>query len=169
MARPTGTDGTAVLDRPMEDGSSTSADMTGSVASNGTDGGTAAKRQRRNPDELPDSEIISLNVRFPNALRKQVATTAAEQQTSVPQLIVSMVAEAYGYELPKSTRTTRTKKYANKEERIAAQKAKQQRDRQVSRAILQAVEEGKLDLDIEGLLADLRSKANAEDAATAAS
>jgi len=79
---------------------------------------------------------------------------------------VSMVAEAYGFELPKTTRAPRIKKYASKEDRIAAQKAKQQRDRQVSRAILQAIEEGKLDVDIETLLSDLRTKAQTEDAAT---
>lgn len=164
MARQTGTETMAVMDRPAE---------LDETVTNGTDGGQdaqqvvadAVKRQRRNPDDLPDNEVVSVNIRFPNALRKRLAETAVEQQTSIPQLIVSMVAEAYGFELPKTTRAPRIKKYASKEDRIAAQKAKQQRDRQVSRAILQAIEEGKLDVDIETLLSDLRTKAQTEDAA----
>jgi len=158
VARNSGTDNTAILDRPA--GEAVGAGV--GASNNGTEGADvveqAVRRARRDPDTLADTDMISLNVRVPNGLRKQLASTAVEQSTTVPQLVAQMLAGAYGYELPKSTRAPRTKKYANKEERIQAQKAAQQKNRQITRAILAAVEEGKIDVDIEALLAEMASK-----------
>lgn len=153
----------AILDRPVDDTLGEQSDNGAYAASeSGTESGGAGqstgRRTKRNPDDLADGDMISLNVRVPNGLRKLLAGTAVEQETSVTQLVAQMLAGAYSYELPKTTRAPRTKKYANKEERIAAQKAAQQKNRQITRAILAAVEEGKLDVDIEALLADMAAK-----------
>lgn len=169
MARREGTEGMAVLDRPFgagvdddsQNGAGTENDAQATTQTSGT-----KRAPKRSADERGDSEMISLNVRVPNALRKQIAETAVTQNTSVPQLIAQMLADAYTFELPKSTRAPRTKKYASKEDRIAAQKAQQQKNRQITRAILQAVEDGKLDVDIDALLAEMQAKQTEAEAAT---
>lgn len=151
----------AVLDRPV-------------TSENGTDAADEAqetaqavvKRARRDPDALGDEEIVGINLRMPNALRKQMASTAEEQNTSVPQLILSMLANAYNFTLPTPTRAPRVKKYANKEERIQAQKETQQHKRLVTRAILDAIEAGKIDLDIDALVADLKAQSAATEGAS---
>lgn len=165
--RDDGTDGNvAVLNRPIGDIAGTDTDSANGVATDdgmhpasdeasGTSGGT--RKAKRNSDELPDSDIISLNVRVPNGLRKQIAVTAVEQQTSVPQLVANMLANAYSYELPTPARAPRIKKYGSKEERLAAQKATQQRKRDVTKAILAAIESGKLDLDVDALMAEMQT------------
>jgi hypothetical protein len=59
----------------------------------------------------------------------------------------------------------RVKKYASKEERLQAQKDAQQHKRLVTRAILEAIEAGKINVDIDALVADLQAQ-NTEGAAT---
>lgn len=177
---------TPVLDRPVEGQAQTQdGESVNGTENVGTEAGTpgagtpaqavAARKAKRNPDELGPEEIISINVRMPNALRMQVAGTAVEQSTSVPQLITSMIADAYGFTLPETAKPKTRKKYASKEERMQAQKAAQQAQRVKTRAILDAIEEGKLNVDMDALLAaynekqarEAAEKQAREDAATA--
>lgn len=165
MARRDGMEDVAVLDRPVGDVKPEDADT--STEDDTEDEKPAPRAAKRNSDDLPDDEVISLNVRVPNGLRKAIAITAQDRQTSVPQLIAEMLSDAYSYALPKPTRAPRTKKYANKEERLAAQKAQQAKNRAITKAILAAVEEGKIDMDIEALLAEMQAKQGATAAAAA--
>lgn len=183
MARRDGESGTAVLDRDTldapengtgaleGDASGQDASGTGEGAGVAPDGATAgsgrAKRTKRDPSAMGPEEIISLNVRIPNALRSLVAKTAEEQQTSVPQLVANMLASAYAFELPKPARTARVKKYANPEERKQAAKDAQAKQRAITRAVLKAVEEGKVNLDIDALVAQLKADEEAKAAAAA--
>lgn len=156
MARRDEEGGVAVLNRPVgEDGELPATNSNGTEgAATGT--GTRRARVKRDVDQMGPNEMISLNVRVPNALRLQLASTATEQSTSVPQLVAQMLATAYNFELPKPQRAARIKKYASAEERKAAQKADQQRKRMVTKAILRAVEQGTLPgLDIDAMVAQI--------------
>lgn len=151
-------DGTAVLDREALDES-----VNGTGAEGATEGATGdapARRTRakRNPEDMGPEEIISLNVRVPNALRAQLAGTATEQNTSVPQLVAKMLADAYGFELPKPQRAARVKKYASAEERKQAQKDAQAKQRLITKAVLKAVEDGTIDVDVEALIARIKEE-----------
>lgn len=145
---------------------------------NGTDGEAgaaaeaavteAAKKVKRNPDEMGPDEVIGINVRIPNALRKLLADTAVKQSTSVPQLVATMLAQAYEFTLPKPARAPRIKKYENKEQRLAAQKAAQQKQRMQTKALLRLVEQGKIDVNLDELVAQMEAEqaANAPEQAT---
>lgn len=183
------TAGTALLDAPTGQGTNGVQGGEGTSvggAAEGTSGeqqaanevAEAAKKVKRNPDELPDDEVVGINIRIPNALRKLIAADGlkASPQVSVPQLVASMLASAYSFELPKPARPARLKKYASKEERLAAQKREQQRARNVTKAVLKLVEEGKLEgINIDELVAQIeaeqqaKAKAETETAGAAAS
>jgi hypothetical protein len=156
----------AVLDRPATDAATENGqtDAGASDTSGEAAAAEAVKRVRRDPDQMGDEEIVGINIRMPNALRKQMAATAEEENTSVPQLILSMLAQAYSFTLPEA-KPKRVKKYASKEERLQAQKDAQQHKRLVTRAILEAIEAGKINVDIDALVADLQAQ-NTEGAAT---
>lgn len=158
--------GTAVLDRPVgeepqanQNGTEAGATAAENQASQQEAAATATRAPKRNPDELGPDEIVGINVRMPNALRLKIAETAKAQNTSVPQLLASMVAEAYSFELPKPSRPARIKKYDTPEQRKEAQKAAQAKQRTTTRALLAAIEDGKLgDIDVEALVAEYAAK-----------
>lgn len=168
--------GTAVLDRETLDTSANGTEGTpeGAEATGAQDGATGAgegeqstaaastARVRRDPAQMGPEEIISLNVRIPNALRAMVAKTAEEQQTSVPQLVATMLASAYSFELPKPARPARIKKYSSPEERKQAQKDQQAKQRLITKAVLRAVEQGTLNLDVDALIAEIKAEETAK-------
>jgi hypothetical protein len=173
------TEGTAVLDRPVGDapagdapsvnGSEGAQGAVGAAADPNSEQAAAAKKAKRNPDELGPDEIVGINVRLPNALRMKLGDTAKEQNTSIPQLIAQMLATAYEFELPKPSRPPRTKKYNSPEERKAAQKEAQQKQRDITRALLAAVEAGKIQgVDVEALVAEFKAEQAKKDAAEGA-
>lgn len=172
--------GVAVLNRPVGDENGPSADM--GASTNGTEGATGeapsgetaapepVKRTRvkRDVDQMGPEEVISLNVRVPNALRLKIAETAKEKNTSVPQLVSEMLATAYEFELPKPKRAARVKKYDSPEERKAAQKKAQAHQRMVTKAILRAVEQGTIPgLDVDALVAQIQAEETAKAASAA--
>jgi hypothetical protein len=83
-------DNLAVLDRPLVSENGTDAEGEGEATTT-----EAPKRARRDPSAMGDDEVVTINLRMPNALRKQMAATAEEQNTSVPQLVLTMLASAY--------------------------------------------------------------------------
>lgn len=169
------TEGTAVLDRPVGDQSPNGAageqqgEAGGEQQQPSGEAATPAKAAKRNPDEMGPDEIIGINVRMPNALRMKLGETAKEQNTSIPQLVATMLASAYEFELPKPSRPPRTKKYNTPEERKQAQKDQQQHQRDITRALLKAVEDGKIQgVDVEALVAEFKAQQAAQEAAKAA-
>jgi hypothetical protein len=180
---------TAVLNRPLTEDVD---DMNGTGSTNGTneagagetgtDGtqgstesgaeaaATASKAPKRNLDNAPDDEIVGITVRVPNALRKKIGATALEQKTSSPQLLATMIAEAFDYKLPTPERAPRLKRYDSPEDRKNAQKRDQQRSRLVARKVLESVEKGVINVDMTALLAEVDAElaANAAKAAEAA-
>jgi hypothetical protein len=182
-----GTTNTAVLNRPLTDDvdalNGTGAGDTDTDTQNGTGEGastqasaegeasaTATKTPKRNLDDAPDDEIVGITVRVPNALRKKIGATALEQKTSSPQLLATMIAEAFDFTLPTPERAPRLKKYDSPEDRKNAQKRDQQRSRLVARKVLESVEKGVINVDMTALLAEVDAElaANAAKAAAAA-
>lgn len=152
-------------------GASTGEQQTGEGASGET---ASAKAPKRNLDDAPDDEIIGITLRVPNGFRKQLAKTAVEQNTSVPQMLAQMAAEAFSYTLPKPERAPRIKKYDTPEQRKEAQKSEQAKQRLVARKVLEAVEKGIIQVNMADIMkeveTELAAKAakDAEAAATAA-
>lgn len=130
--------------------------------------GAAKRGGKREPidfTKLGPDEMVSLNVRVPNGLRTKLESTATGQEISIPQLVTRMLADAYDYTLPEIAKKSR-KKYASDEERKAALKKSQERSRTQTKALLAAVEEGKLgDINLEALVAEYLAKQEAEKAA----
>lgn len=189
MPRREGNDnsGAAVLDRPVSDTSAPTSDTVGDGEGTGTGASelssmaegalqqqtataaadTATKAPKRNLDDAPDDEIVGVTVRVPNLLRKKIAETAVAQNTSVPQLLAHMVAEAYSFVLPAPERAPRTKKYDSPEERKNAQKRDQQRQRLLARKVLDAVEKGIINVDTAALIAEVDAELDASAAKAA--
>lgn len=172
MAERRGSSGTSVLDLPTE------GDVdTGTIGANGAQeteaqsasdnvtpisaGKRGGKREPRDFANIGPDEMVSLNVRVPNGLRGKLEETATGQNLSIPQLITKMVSEAYEYTLPQ-TATKKRQKYASEEERKKAQKDAQAHNRMVTKALLDAVNEGKLGIDVEALVAEYLAKQQAE-------
>lgn len=165
--------GVAVLNRdaatpPTSDTNNGTSTSTGPSTPAAATPAAGTRKPKRNLDDMGPNEAISINVRIPNGLRMKMAETATQQNTSVPQLVAQMLAQAYTYELPKSTRPPRIKKYANAQERIAAQKAAQAKQRTITRALLKAVEEGKINVDVDSLVAQFTANEDAAKASAAA-
>jgi hypothetical protein len=117
--------------------------------------------------------LVGIMVRVPQELHAQIYADAKTQDTSGPQLVQKMLADAYGYELPTPVRKAR-KKYETEEEKRQAQRDSQKASRDTARAVLRAVERGDIQVDLPTLLARLKAeeeekaKAKAEaEAATA--
>lgn len=187
-ANGTGTSNTAVLNRPLTedvDALNGTGDIDTGEQDTGTDGtqgsaegasgegaeaASASKAPKRNLDDAPDDEVVGITIRVPNGFRKQMAKTALEQKTSVPQMLAQMAAEAFDYKLPTPERAPRLKKYDSPEDRKNAQKRDQQRSRLVARKVLESVEKGIINVDMPALLAEVDAElaAKAAEAASAA-
>ncbi len=125
------------------------------VSANGNGNGTEAADKVYGPDDL-----VGVMIRVPFALRQMVEQTADEQtpKVSVPQIVVRMIADAYGYKLPEAARKSRAK-YANEEDKKAAIKAARDKQRNTVKAVLLAVEQGKIQgIDLDALVAELQAK-----------
>jgi hypothetical protein len=116
--------------------------------------------------------LFGITVRVPQELKNKLDESAKAQDTSTPQFILRGLAGWYEYKLPEAAKKTRrVQKYATEAEKKQAQRDSQAASRLRVRALLAAVEDGKIDVDIDALVADLKAKqeaAAAEDAATAA-
>jgi len=78
-------------------------------------------------------------------------------------MVREAVAAHIGYDLASEPPSTRRSKYASKEERLAAQKARAKRRRQITSQLMKAYEEGETEEAIRALIASL--KAEDDDAA----
>lgn len=156
-----------------------SASTNGTAAGEGNEGETGAsaasegatpakvKKEKRKPEDIGPKEIISLNVRVPNELRAMVAKSALERETSVPQLVAEMLAEAFEYKLPETARPARViRPGLTPEQRKQENKKKAEKARNTTQAILAAAKSGLLgDIDIDALVAEYTAKKEAEKAA----
>ena len=96
-----------------------------------------------NPNEKDsDRETIALTV--PDELKTLVEGRAKEQNLSTAAYVRELLAREFTYTIPEDFGTKR--KYANDEERKAAQKANAQKRNKMVKQLMAAVKAGKIDL-----------------------
>lgn len=138
---------------------------TGNTDTNGAsehDAATTEKEVASDPKSL-----VGIMIRVPQELRSMIEVDVKLQDTSMPQLVAKMLADAYGYTLPIPARKAR-KKYATDEEKKQAQRDSQKNSRDTARAVLRAVERGDIQVDLPTLIARLKEEEAAKEAAKAA-
>lgn len=159
---------TALMDAPTGDAETPEAPGTNGAAS-GSGGASSKAGKAKEEKTYGPNDLVGVMIRVPFALRQQIEKTADEQtpKVSVPQIVTRMIADAYQYTLPEAARKSRAK-YDSEEEKKAAQKATRDKQRLTVQAVLRAVEQGKISVDLEALIAELQAKEAAEEAAKAA-
>lgn len=94
-------------------------------------------------DSKPTTQVMFV---VPNELKELIDKRADEEGKSTSAWLRSLVAEEFDYELPISI-IQRAKKYANDDERKAAQAAKAKTRNELLKKLLAAYRAGDIDLD----------------------
>lgn len=110
----------------------------------------AKPKQKRN--------LLLVSMSVPQSMKDILDKIAADENTTVAFVARQRLAQALNIELPTEVKRARAKKYASKEDRVAAQTQK----RNTASALLAALEAGELDADLSAILAKFAPKPRAK-------
>lgn len=125
--------------------------------SNGTETeATKNTRERVDLDSLPADEAVTVTVKMPAGLKRQLIKLGEEQNKNASVVLLQWAAERAEYNVPQSfIEVTRKGQYASEDERKAATAAKQEDTRKTMAAIVAAMQAGAID---PALLEQFKSK-----------